>query len=142
MICSKILIAYDESDLSKNALQKVIEIAKTDKKIAVDVINVIDIPIIMGIDQFVAQSIADNFTKHGNEILAEATAQFKGLQNKIQTFLLEGKSASETILKHAEDNNCDLIVMGSRGLSGIREMLGSVSHVITQKAKVPVLIVK
>lgn len=142
MICSKILIAYDDSELAKRALNKVAEIAKTDKAIAVDIIHVINIPIIMGIDQFVAQSISDNFMKYGNEILANALAELKGLPNNVQTFLLEGKSIPEVLLKHSDENNTDLIVMGSRGLSGLREMLGSVSHVITQKARVPVLIVK
>lgn len=142
MICSKIMLAYDDSDLAKRALEKVMEIAKTDAQITIDIIHVIDIPIIMGIDQFVAQSISDNFTKYGNEVLANALAQMKGLPNKVQTFLLEGKSTPEVILKHCDKNGIDFIVMGSRGLSGIREMLGSVSHVITQKANVPVLIVK
>jgi nucleotide-binding universal stress UspA family protein len=32
--------------------------------------------------------------------------------------------------------------MGSRGLSGIREFLGSVSHLIVQKSNIPVMVMK
>ena len=47
------------------------------------------------------------------------------------------------ILSAAEKSGADMIVMGSRGLSGIKELLlGSVSNHIVHYAKVPVVIVK
>ena len=47
------------------------------------------------------------------------------------------------IVKFAHDKNFDLIVMGSRGMSNIKEMfLGSTSNYVLHKAKIPVLIVK
>ena len=49
----------------------------------------------------------------------------------------------EMILAAAEKSGADTIVMGSRGLSGIKELLlGSVSNHIVHYAKVPVVIVK
>ncbi|MGI0060358.1 MAG: universal stress protein [Nitrosotalea sp.] len=45
--------------------------------------------------------------------------------------------------KFASDNKFDLIVMGSRGMSPIKELfLGSVSNAVIHKSKVPVLVVK
>lgn len=49
----------------------------------------------------------------------------------------------QKIVKFAHDKNFDLIVMGSRGMSNIKEMfLGSTSNYVLHKAKIPVLIVK
>lgn len=142
MICSKILVAYDESKMSEKALAKAVEIAKTDPKIEIEIIHIMSIPVLVGIDQFVSKSITDKFQEHGRKILAQASEKLKSLKNQHSTFLKEGKSTSAIILHHAKKNGCDLIIMGSRGLSGIKEMLGSVSHNVVQRAGVPVLIVK
>ena len=53
-----------------------------------------------------------------------------------------GEPAAE-IISEARDSNADLIVMGSRGLSGIKEiMLGSVGREVSEAASCPVLIVR
>lgn len=47
------------------------------------------------------------------------------------------------IVKMTEEKAYDLVVLGSRGLSPIREvMLGSVSHKVVNHSKCPVLVVK
>ncbi|MNR36447.1 Stress response protein NhaX [compost metagenome] len=56
--------------------------------------------------------------------------------------LLQG-SPAEVILAYAKEHGADVIVIGSRGLGGIREfVLGSVSHNVVQSARIPVLVVK
>ncbi len=61
---------------------------------------------------------------------------------KVRTRVLEGHPAVE-IAKFAEKRGFDLLVVGSRGLSGLkRTFLGSVSGALVQGAKVPVLVVK
>jgi nucleotide-binding universal stress UspA family protein len=53
-----------------------------------------------------------------------------------------GKESSE-IIYFAAKNKFDIIVIGARGLGSVKEVfLGSVSHAIVQKSKIPVLIVK
>ncbi|KHE72585.1 universal stress protein [Halobacillus sp. BBL2006] len=48
-----------------------------------------------------------------------------------------------TIVKYANQNQFDVVVIGSRGLNGLQEMvLGSVSHKVAKRAQCPVLIVK
>jgi nucleotide-binding universal stress UspA family protein len=53
------------------------------------------------------------------------------------------KSISDTILKFANKEKANLIVMGNIGLSGISKLktLGSVSRSIAEKSSCPVLIV-
>ena len=47
------------------------------------------------------------------------------------------------IVKFAHDKNFDMIVMGSRGMSSLKEMfLGSTSNFVLHKVKIPVTIVK
>jgi nucleotide-binding universal stress UspA family protein len=53
-----------------------------------------------------------------------------------------GKESSK-IIDFAAKNNFDIIVIGARGLGSVKEaFLGSVSHAVVQKSKIPVLIVK
>jgi nucleotide-binding universal stress UspA family protein len=47
------------------------------------------------------------------------------------------------IVKHAQDKKFDLIVIGSRGHAGLKELfLGSTANYVMHKSKLPVLIVK
>ncbi|MFP3952404.1 MAG: universal stress protein [Candidatus Bathyarchaeia archaeon] len=60
----------------------------------------------------------------------------------ISTELKEGRPA-DIILETAEEDDYNLIVMGSRGLGFVEEVvLGSVSREVVEKSKMPVLIVK
>ncbi|MBT2569065.1 universal stress protein [Planococcus sp. ISL-110] len=48
-----------------------------------------------------------------------------------------------SIVNFVNDNAFDILVIGSRGLNGLQEMiLGSVSHKVVKRTKCPVLIVK
>lgn len=61
---------------------------------------------------------------------------------KFETLLKFG-SPAKSIISLAKDEQFNLIVVGSRGLSGISEfLLGSVSNTISHAATIPVLIVK
>jgi len=47
------------------------------------------------------------------------------------------------IVKFAHDKNFDLIVIGSRGMTSIKEVfLGSTANYVVHKSKIPVLVVK
>ncbi|TFB22825.1 universal stress protein [Filobacillus milosensis] len=48
-----------------------------------------------------------------------------------------------TIVRYANDEDFDLVIIGSRGLNVLQEMvLGSVSHKVAKRVKCPVMIVK
>ena len=56
--------------------------------------------------------------------------------------VLVGTPVAE-ILTYAEQTQPDLIVMGSRGVGPIRELvLGGICHKVLQLAKQPILVVK
>jgi nucleotide-binding universal stress UspA family protein len=61
---------------------------------------------------------------------------------KVEPVSLRG-SPAEKILEYAEENEIDLIVMGTQGLTGIKRFLiGSVAENVLRHSKVPVMIVR
>ncbi len=90
---------------------------------------------------FPSQAYQEQLQENANSILDNVKEKLEDIPNT-NVVLLTGSPAS-TIVNFADSEGCDLIVIGSRGLSAIKEfMLGSVSHNVVQQAKIPVLIVK
>lgn len=48
----------------------------------------------------------------------------------------------DAILSVSQQENCGLIIMGSRGLGAVRAMLGSVSTAVLRESPIPVLVTK
>lgn len=83
------------------------------------------------------------YVQMGDEVLDAAHAILSG-KNIDCTYLLENDNdIAESILRAADEQECDGIVLGSRGM-GVLEGLfrNSVSSVIVENADVPVTIVK
>lgn len=81
-------------------------------------------------------------TATGQEVLARAEAEAQSRGVRCRTVLRQGPVADE-IVKVAAEDRADLLVVGSRGLTGIRRLLlGSISNEVAVKAPCPVLIVK
>ena len=81
-------------------------------------------------------------TSEGKNILALAEARAIAAGVTLQTHMAYGNVA-ETILDTAMRQQSDLIILGSRGLTGWKRlMLGSISNAVAAKSALPVLIVK
>ncbi|KZE73380.1 universal stress protein [Paenibacillus elgii] len=138
----KVLVAFDGSELSVKALQKAVAITQEDSAELI-VIHVYQSPVLAYGSAFVTvpANLDQDYEEFARSVLKEAeevTAGVSGVKHVLQ----QGQPAV-TILEYAEENGVDLIIMGSRGLSGIREfVLGSVSHNVVQHSKVPVLVIK
>lgn len=69
----------------------------------------------------------------------------KDIKGKFRSEILEDpfSKVENAIIKYAENENVDLIVMGSKGRSGFkRTLLGSVASAVLSYARCPVLIVR
>ena len=84
----------------------------------------------------------DFFTQISNKIIDAAREKVAGYPYNTAFFIKLGYPYEE-IVDLAKEVKADSIVMGSRGISGITELLlGSVSTKVSQHAEIPVLIVK
>ncbi|AZK48743.1 universal stress protein [Paenibacillus lentus] len=144
MLFNKIVAAYDGSKAATKALNKAIELVKLSPDATLEVVHVFDFPRFYVAEGYapVPASINQDFYELAEKTVEEAKGRLQaaGVNGTVQ--LIQG-SPAEVILDHVKKNNNDIIVIGSRGLGGIREfVLGSVSHNVVQHAKVPVLVVK
>ncbi|USK36443.1 universal stress protein (plasmid) [Bacillus sp. F19] len=140
---SRIVVPYDGSELSKKALETAIRLAKQDEGTELNVITVVDQPTNMAFyATYNLDTLREANLSAAKEMLDEVEQKLKNLPNKTGTFILEGSPAYE-IVDFIKQDDADLVVMGSRGLSGLKELfLGSVSHYVVQKVTCQVFIVK
>jgi len=121
----KILVAYDGSKSARNALTISSQMAKENKS-WIKVIAVL--PSYEGDLELIGiKNIRETMEGPGKELLAEAQRIANDGDFHILTNLEQGEPF-ERIVHVAEDENCDLIVMGRKGLSPLeRELMGSVT---------------
>ena len=135
MWCSKVLVAYDGSTPSAKALDLAQSIGAQDERIELVFAHVLKL--------FALGTGAEGpLIEEANRVHAALQQLAERVPNKAHAHLLKGTSPADLLLKCAEDEGCDLIVMGSRGLGALRGILGSVSSHVLREAAVPVLIVK
>jgi len=130
----KILVAYDGSSSSKNALHQAINLAREDKS-WIKVVAVV--PSYEGdLELIGVGNIKDAIAGPGRKLLAEALLIAAAEDAHILTDLEQGEPY-EKIVKVAEEEHCDLIIMGRQGTSNLeRELLGGVTaRVIGHTAK-------
>ncbi|MFS0673493.1 universal stress protein [Ornithinibacillus sp. 179-J 7C1 HS] len=76
-----------------------------------------------------------------DKVIDDASMRLSKL-TEVDYEILSGKPA-EKIIEFAEEKDADLIIMGNRGLSGIKKLvMGSVSKKVLTEASSPVLVVK
>ncbi|MEB3103717.1 universal stress protein [Ferviditalea candida] len=142
---SRILVAYDGSELSDKALDLALKLAEQDSRIEVHAVTVWDDRYVQTFgyyDIVSVEELAESRQRSTEELFGKIKGKLDAVPNKTATIALEGNPA-KMLAEYAKDNDCDLIVMGSRGLSSMKELfLGSVSHNVVQQAHCPVLIAK
>jgi nucleotide-binding universal stress UspA family protein len=165
----RLLVAFDGSPTAAKALDYAIRIAKSsDAKLTI--VSVLD-PSKLGVTADVADrfspfyadspapiDVTERFCFSCSEKYADfmETDSFKAVQANLDEAVkvasrrhLKAESealigpVAEVIVDYAEENKVDLIILGSRGLSGFKRMLmGHVSSDVAEKAHCPVLIVR
>ncbi|NLI13708.1 putative universal stress protein [Pelotomaculum propionicicum] len=86
--------------------------------------------------------VLNKINAQGRETLEKVAAELTSYNVQVETEMIMGHPA-EAICKKAKTGRYDLIIMGSRGLSGVKGyLMGSVSIAVTTHASCPVLIVR
>ena len=154
----KILVPYDGSRPSVNALKKAIELADmVGRNAEITVLYVMEKILLPPLspermrssrsgevidrDQILKEIYYDQ-KKSATEMLEKATQSIKSRNVRAHPRVMYG-SAPEEIVRYARKAGSDLIVIGNVGLSGISRLkaLGSVSRSVSECAPCPVLIV-
>lgn len=140
MIFSHILVPFDGSELALQSLEKAIELAKLDPAIKVTALHVYQLPL-KRVPDAVFNPVKQLILDDAHATISIAKEKLEVISEQSEAVIADG-APIKVILQKAHEQNCDLIVMGSRGLSGVKEFLGSVSHYISQHSHVPVLLIK
>ncbi len=139
----KILVCSDGSQKSNEALDKAAEIANLYPESEVAVIHVhSDINVVpeLGPSRLSRKSFEEH--KKGKEILEKAEQRMAEKNIKIKPILVVG-SAAQAIARVASQGGYDLLIIGSRGLGGLKKLfLGSISNAVLNEVQCDVLVVK
>ncbi|MCY8641081.1 universal stress protein [Bacillus haynesii] len=136
----KILLAVDGSAHSERSADHAINMAKLVPEAEVELIYVLD------------------YSKSKSEVLHSASLEelenvrrnkLKNIEEKFKTagvsyqISMKHGEPGPTIVSYANDNGFDMVIVGSRGLNSLQEMvLGSVSHKVAKRVNCPVMIIK
>lgn len=140
----KIFVAIDGSKNSLRGLKVAIKLAgKLSEPSHLILANAHDDMALRGASQFVGKQAVDRYLADLAETeLKSAIEQARKSGVTFESRVLRGRVA-QTIAESADDSKCDLIVLGSKGRSALKDlMIGSVAQRVTSLAKTPVLLVK
>jgi len=135
-----ILVAFDGSEHARRAAQLAGEMARVHKSAELWLVCAMDIlPAELG-KPFIDELITER-THIGTEMLQQAK-EIIGKGVSIHEELLFGPAA-ESIMNVANSRDCDLIIMGTRGVGGLKGLLmGSQIQKVISLADIPVMSVK
>jgi nucleotide-binding universal stress UspA family protein len=138
-----IVIATDGSENVKNAVNWSIELAKAKgaKVKALYVVPHTHVSVAMRGEMW-----AKGLESHQKEEGKKATEYVVDIGNKegvdVEPVVIDAKTAGNGIVDFATENDIDLIVMGTLGITGLSHiLLGSVAENVVRHAKRPVLVI-
>lgn len=136
----KILLAADGSDHSIRATKEVIKIASLSPNSMVTVVLVADYSQAKSDVLHSGSSFELDMKRRKKLLPIEELLKKENINYQVE--ILRGEPGS-AIVEFANKLNYEILVIGSRGLNSLQEMvLGSVSHKVVKRAECPVLIVK
>jgi len=137
---SKILVPFDGSDPSKRAASKAIDLAKEESA------ELIGLKVISFMGELITPSdalwtrIEKDLHDKARAILDELVSMAKEKGLEIKTEIGEGEASTE-VIRYAEANNVDLIVIGYGGRGGMGKFLGGNTKRLMKDAPCPVMVV-
>lgn len=145
----KIVTCVDFSENSAKAVQEALHLAQQDRA-SLDCLHVYQSAIAMSLDYgsfapplpvTVDPGAVDRWRKDLEAFLTPLTTEAGGVQ--VNPLIKERVNIREAILEHVTEVHADLVVLGTRGKTGLRELLiGTTAETIVQHAPCSILAVK
>jgi nucleotide-binding universal stress UspA family protein len=141
----KILLAVDGSKNAMNAVQCLIQHASWYREEPeVELVTVHPpVPNVRGLNKFVGRrELKRYYDEEGQANLEKASNALGRAGVTFTSRVLVGPIA-ESLERHARETGCDMIMLGTRGMSaGANALLGSISTKLMHIAKLPVMLVR
>jgi nucleotide-binding universal stress UspA family protein len=140
----KILVPIDGSNYFMRAAKYAIEISKLQKAQIVCIYVIAKLPYgyecVGSVIEECFKDIKNQSQSWFNQIIK--MAENNGIKDVKTDILVNVLSISDALIYYAKDNSIDLIVIGTRGITGIeRFLVGSVANSVVKHAHCPVLVV-
>jgi nucleotide-binding universal stress UspA family protein len=141
----KILVPCDFSAQAVDAFRFALD-AVAQSKGEIHLVNVIEIPVVhdsllMPVHAY-EETLFRELKEKTEKQFIKLKTKYAGDNKKIKTTVLFGPTSS-MVLDYIEDEKIDLIIMGTKGASGVKEIfIGSNAEKIVRKATCPVLAIK
>lgn len=140
----KLLVSIDASECAGRALDYALGLAKDNGPMELHVVNAHDEPILYG-EIVVYTDLAKLKAAqeaHSQSILGPALAKARNAGIKATSEILVG-DVPRMVADSAKRNGCDAIVLGTRGMGALGNLvLGSVATKIVHATDLPVILVK
>ena len=139
----KILVPLDGSPLAEKALDHAVRMARAfDSEIIL--FEVVHFMPIYGSPELVAPLLVDEKQKElAEKYLAKIAREIEAKGVKVRSLVKTGQQVAIEIIDFAKENRVDLIIMSTRGRSGIsRWVLGSTAHKVVTRAETPILLLR
>jgi nucleotide-binding universal stress UspA family protein len=150
-----ILIGFDGSDTARQAVRKAAELFGSRRALVVTVWEpdlayqstgieadpLMGMPV--GVDPEAAEEVDDASKAHADRVAEDGAALAKSLGLRAEALAVADEgNVAEAIVELARERDVAAIVVGSRGLSGLRARLeGSTSNAVAKHASCPVVLV-
>lgn len=141
----KILVPCDFSDSAVQAFKFAVEVANQSKG-EIILLNVVELPVVHDNVMMPTFSFEEAYLTemeaNANKDFGKMKAKWAKDGVKINTHILYG-SPTPTITRFVEEKKIDLIIMGTKGASGLREFfVGSNTEKIVRWSPIPVIAIK
>jgi nucleotide-binding universal stress UspA family protein len=137
----KILVAVDGSKPSLKAVQLLIDHCDWFRDAPQVELVTVHLPV-PRVARLPKQQLESYYAEEGQAMLAAAKKKLDAARIPYAPHVLIGPVA-EAIVKHAKDKRCDLIYIGTRGMSELgKALVGSTATKVMHISDIPVLLVK
>lgn len=142
----KVLVPVDFSEQSSNAFQFAIDLA-TKSAGEIKLLHVIPLPVLhdsrrMPVDAY-RQPLIEELKRVAHHNFCQLILEHNGETLNISADVVINDHIHQTISEYAKKENIDVVVIGTKGASGMREwLIGSNAEKIVRSSHVPVIAIK